>query len=55
MLHKRIGHKVRAAADRLGAKAGKSFKTLGSKANTAAAQAAAESADSNLNTFDPEE
>ena len=55
MPHKRIGHKVRAAAVRLGAKAGKSLKTLGSKAITAAAQAAAESTNSNLNTYDPEE
>ena len=56
MPHKRIGHKVRAAAVRLGAKAGKPLKTLGSKAITAAAQAAAEqSTNSNLNTYDPEE
>jgi len=55
MPHKRIGHKVRAAAVRLGAKAGKPLTTLGSKAITAAAQAAAESTNSNLNTYDPEE
>ena len=46
---------MRAAAVRLGAKAGKPLKTLGSKAITAAAQAAAESTNSNLNTYDPKE
>ena len=55
MPHKRIGHKVCAAAVRLGAKTGKPLKRLGAKAITAAAQAAAESVNSNLNTYDPEE
>ena len=55
MPHKRIGHKVRAAAIRLGAKAGKPLKKLGAKAITAAAQAAAESTNSNLNTYNLEE
>ena len=55
MPHKRIGPKVRAAAVCLGAKAGKPLKTLGSKAITAAAQAADESTNSNLITYDPEE
>ena len=55
MPHKRIGHKVRSAAIRLGAKAGKPLKKLGATAITAAAQAAAESVNSNLNTYDPEE
>ena len=55
MPHKRIGHKVRSAAIRLEAKAGKPLKKLGAKAITAAAQAAAESVNSNLNTYDPEE
>jgi hypothetical protein len=55
MPHKRIGHKVRAAAVCLGAKAGKPLKKLGAKAITAAVQAAAESVNSNINTYGPEE
>jgi hypothetical protein len=55
MPHKRIGHKVRAAVVRLGAKAGKPLKRLGAKAITAAAQAAAESVNSNINTYEAEE
>ena len=55
MPHNRIGHKVRTVAIRLGAKAGKPLKKLGAKAITAAAQAAVESVNSNLNTYDPEE
>ena len=55
MPHKRIGHKVRAAAVRLGAKAGNPLKRFGAKAIAAAAQAAAESVNSNLNTYNPEE
>ena len=55
MPHKRIGHKVRTAAICLGAKAGKPFKNLGAKAITAAVQAAAESVNSNITTYDPEE
>ena len=55
MPHKSIGHKVRAAAICLEAKAGKPLKKLSAKAITAAAQAAAESTNSNLNTYDPEE
>jgi hypothetical protein len=55
MPHKRLGHNVRSAAICLGAKAGKPLKKLGAKAITAAAQAAAESVNSNLNTYDPEE
>ena len=55
MPHKRIGHKVHAAAIRLGAKAGKPLKKLGAKAITAAAQAAAESVNSNINTYEAEE
>jgi len=47
MPHKRIGHKVRAAAVRLGAKAGKPLKRLGAKP--------LKSVNSNLNTYDPEE
>ena len=54
MPHKRIGHKVRAAAVHLGAKAGKPLKRLGAKAIKAAAQAAAESVNSNISTYDPE-
>ena len=52
---KRVGDKVRAAAVRLGAKAGKPLKRLGAKAITAAAQAAAESVNSNINTYEAEE
>ena len=55
MPHKRIGHKVRAAVVWLGAKAGKPLKRLGAKAITAAAQAAAESVNSNINTYEAEE
>ena len=55
MPHKRIGHKVRAAVVRLRAKAGKPLKRPGTKAITAAAQAAAESVNSNINTYDLEE
>ena len=55
MPHKRIGHKVRAAVVRLGAKAGKPLKRLGAKAITVAAQAAAESVNSNIITYEADE
>jgi hypothetical protein len=52
MPHKRIGHKVRGAVVRLGSKASKPLKVLGSKAYTAAAQSGAANAISNINTID---
>ena len=52
MPHKRIGHKVRGAVVRLGSKASKPLKVLGSKAITAAAQAAASNVMFNIATVD---
>ena len=55
MPHKKLGHKVRGAVVRLGSKASKPLKVLGSKAYTAAAQSGATNVISNIATVDDNE
>ena len=52
MPHKNVGHKVRGCVVRLGSKASKPLKVLGSKAITAAVQAGTANAISNINIID---
>jgi hypothetical protein len=52
MPHKRVGHKVSDAVVRLGSKASKPLKVLGSKAYTAAAQSGAANVISKIATVD---